>query len=95
MNVLPEVIRWDCDILQCKLIRSPLQAQHLTPTDGKIAQEVLNKGQADVVFVGRFFQKNPASVWAFASDLGVTIKIANQIVWGFGGRGVGHKKIDW
>lgn len=64
-------------------------------TDGKIAQEVLNKGQADVVFVGRFFQKNPASVWAFASDLGVAIKIANQVVWGFGGRGVGHKKIDW
>ncbi|KAG2363011.1 FMN-linked oxidoreductase [Suillus spraguei] len=61
-------------------------------TDGKIAQEVLNKGQADVVFVGRFFPKEPGE---FASDLGVAIKIANQIVWGFGGRGVGHKKIDW
>ncbi|KAG1837225.1 hypothetical protein DFJ58DRAFT_816491 [Suillus subalutaceus] len=55
--------------------------------NGKVAQEVLDKGQADVVLVGRQFQKNPASVWAFASDLGVAIKIANQIGWGFGGRG--------
>lgn len=30
---------------------------------GKIAQEVLDKGQADVILVGRQFQKNPASVW--------------------------------
>ncbi|KAG2065670.1 FMN-linked oxidoreductase [Suillus decipiens] len=64
-------------------------------TTGKIAQEVLDKGQADVILVGRPFQKNPATVWAFASDLGVAIKIANQIVWGFGGRGGTHKKIDW
>lgn len=33
-------------------------------TDGKIAQGVLDKGQADVVLVGRQFQKNPATVWA-------------------------------
>ncbi|KAG1729280.1 hypothetical protein EDB19DRAFT_1744132 [Suillus lakei] len=33
-------------------------------TNGKIAQEVLDKGQADVVLVGRLFQKNPATVWA-------------------------------
>jgi 2,4-dienoyl-CoA reductase-like NADH-dependent reductase (Old Yellow Enzyme family) len=33
-------------------------------TSGKIAQEVLDKGQADVVLVGRYFQKNPAAVWA-------------------------------
>ncbi|KAG1903102.1 uncharacterized protein F5891DRAFT_116334 [Suillus fuscotomentosus] len=64
-------------------------------TDGKIAQGVLDKGQADVVLVGRQFQKNPATVWAFASDVGVAIKIANQIEWGFGGRGGGRKKIDW
>ncbi|KAG2363015.1 hypothetical protein BDR07DRAFT_1283266 [Suillus spraguei] len=64
-------------------------------TTGNIAQEVLDKGQADVILVGRPFQKNPAIVWAFASDLGVAIKIANQIVWGFGGRGGTHKKIDW
>jgi 2,4-dienoyl-CoA reductase-like NADH-dependent reductase (Old Yellow Enzyme family) len=63
--------------------------------NGNIAQEVLDKGQADVVLVGRQFQKNPATVWAFASDLGVAIKLANQIGWGFGGRGTSHKKIDW
>ncbi|KAG1729289.1 hypothetical protein EDB19DRAFT_1744264 [Suillus lakei] len=57
-------------------------------TDGKIAQGVLDKGQADVILVGRQFQKNPATVWAFASD-------ANQIGWGFGGRGSSQKKIDW
>jgi 2,4-dienoyl-CoA reductase-like NADH-dependent reductase (Old Yellow Enzyme family) len=33
-------------------------------TNGKIAQEVLDKGQADVILVGRQFQKNPAAVWA-------------------------------
>ncbi|KAG0702065.1 hypothetical protein DFH29DRAFT_1048530 [Suillus ampliporus] len=55
-------------------------------TNGRIAQEVLDKGQADVILVGRQFQKNPATVWAFASDLGVAIKLANQIGWGFGSR---------
>jgi 2,4-dienoyl-CoA reductase-like NADH-dependent reductase (Old Yellow Enzyme family) len=33
-------------------------------TTGKIAQDVLDKGQADVILVGRHFQKNPATVWA-------------------------------
>ncbi|KAG2108804.1 hypothetical protein BD769DRAFT_1654477 [Suillus cothurnatus] len=64
-------------------------------TNGKIAQEVLDKGQADVVLVGQQFQKNPGAVWVFASDLGVAIKLANQIEWGFGGRGKSHKRIDW
>ena len=32
--------------------------------NGIVAQEVLDKGQADVVLVGRFFQKNPAAVWS-------------------------------
>lgn len=64
-------------------------------TNGKIAQEVLDKGQADVILVGRQFQKNPAVVWAFASDVGVAIKVANQIGWGFGGRGSSHKRLDW
>ncbi|RPD54649.1 FMN-linked oxidoreductase [Lentinus tigrinus ALCF2SS1-7] len=56
-------------------------------TDGHTAQGILDKGQADVVFVGRQFQKNPATVWAFAEDLGVTITVAHQIEWGFAGRG--------
>ena len=55
-------------------------------TDGHIAQGVLDKGQADVVLVGRQFQKNPATVWAFADDLGVEIQKAKQIGWGFEGR---------
>ncbi|KAH7887093.1 FMN-linked oxidoreductase [Phlebopus sp. FC_14] len=32
-------------------------------TTGKLAQEVLDKNQADVILVGRFFQKNPGAVW--------------------------------
>ncbi|KAI6127523.1 hypothetical protein EDD17DRAFT_1503181 [Pisolithus thermaeus] len=65
-------------------------------TNGHIAQEVLDKGQADVVFVGRQFLKNPASVWAFASDAGVAIKLANQIGWPFAGRRTSApKKLVW
>ncbi|KAG6808196.1 hypothetical protein H0H92_005077, partial [Tricholoma furcatifolium] len=55
--------------------------------DGHIAQGVLDKGQADAVLVGRNFIKNPGTVWAFAEDLGVEIQLANQIGWGFKGRG--------
>jgi len=58
-----------------------------TITNGHIAQEILDKGQADAVFVGRQFQKNPGTVWAFAEDLGVKITVAHQIEWAFIGRG--------
>ncbi|OSD04957.1 FMN-linked oxidoreductase [Trametes coccinea BRFM310] len=54
--------------------------------DGQLAQSVLDKGQADVIFVGRMFQKNPGLVWKFADDLGVEIHVAGQIAWGFRGR---------
>lgn len=54
--------------------------------NGHIANGVLEKGQADVAFVGRLFQKNPGLVWAFADDLGVEIHLAGQISWGFKGR---------
>lgn len=61
---------------------------------GEVAQEVLAKGRADVVFVGRQFQRDPALVWTFADQLGVTTKVANQIGWGFGlsmsGRGASN-----
>ncbi|KAK0199672.1 hypothetical protein DFS33DRAFT_1387981 [Desarmillaria ectypa] len=53
--------------------------------DGHIAQNVLDAGQADIVFVGRLFTKNPGLVWSFADDLGVSIEVANQ-VWGLGGK---------
>ncbi|THH32909.1 hypothetical protein EUX98_g1240 [Antrodiella citrinella] len=56
-------------------------------TDGHIAQSVLDKGQADAVMVGRQFQKNPGTVWAFAEDLGVTVTVAHQIEWPVLGRG--------
>ncbi|OAX32123.1 FMN-linked oxidoreductase [Rhizopogon vinicolor AM-OR11-026] len=64
---------------------------------GKIAQDVLDKGQADVILVGRQFQKNPGTVWAFAADLRVAIKLANQLTVGFLGRGnIGKiQKADW
>lgn len=60
-------------------------------SDGKVAQEVLDKG-LDAVFVGRGFQKNPGLVWSYAEDLGVEIMMAHQIRWGFGGRGGAQKK---
>lgn len=57
-------------------------------TDGQTAQKILDDGQADVIFVGRHFQKNPGAVWQFAEDLGVQIYVAHQIEWGYVGRGV-------
>lgn len=59
---------------------------------GDLAQEILagGKGDSDVgldlIAAGRMFQKNPGLVWAWAEDLGTSIKIANQISWGFKGR---------
>ncbi|OBS23113.1 hypothetical protein FPOA_03672 [Fusarium poae] len=53
---------------------------------GHIAEEVLRSG-IDVVRAGRWFQQNPGLVKAFASELGVEVKMANQIDWSFKGRG--------
>jgi len=56
------------------------------------AEEIISgtKGEDDVaidlIACGRMFQKNPGLVWTFADDLGVEVKVANQIGWGFGGR---------
>ncbi|KAJ8516820.1 hypothetical protein ONZ45_g5906 [Pleurotus djamor] len=55
--------------------------------DGRTAQTILENNQADAIFVGRYFQKNPGAVWSFAEDLGVDINLAHQISWGFKGRG--------
>ncbi|KAK7517563.1 NADH-dependent flavin oxidoreductase-like protein [Phyllosticta citriasiana] len=57
---------------------------------GKLAQQQLDDG-LDMVFAGRWFQKNPGLVWAWAEELGVEINVANQIRWGFGGRGKSTK----
>ncbi|KAK8157968.1 NADH:flavin oxidoreductase/NADH oxidase [Phyllosticta citrichinensis] len=53
---------------------------------GKLAQQQLDEG-LDMVFAGRWFQKNPGLVWTWAEEMGVEINVANQIRWGFGGRG--------
>ncbi|PGH17394.1 hypothetical protein AJ80_04850 [Polytolypa hystricis UAMH7299] len=55
-------------------------------TNGKQANDLLEEG-LDAVLVGRMFQKNPAIVWTFAEELGLEIKVANQIGWGFAVRG--------
>ncbi|EPS36315.1 hypothetical protein H072_10184 [Dactylellina haptotyla CBS 200.50] len=60
---------------------------------GELANSLLEDGSADVVFVGRPFQKNPALVWQWAEELGLEVRAANQIGWGFGqkiGGGVRH-----
>ncbi|KAI4607031.1 hypothetical protein J4E83_009786 [Alternaria metachromatica] len=56
-------------------------------TDGKQANGYLENDNLDVAFIGRMFQKNPGFVWQCADDLGVEGRWANQIRWGFGGRG--------
>ena len=65
---------------------------------GITAQEVLETNRADVIFVGRQFQKNPGQVWVMAEELGVEIHVAHQIEWAFSGRaqialGVGGNKV--
>ena len=54
---------------------------------GKLASDLLDEG-LDLAIVGRGFQKHPGLVWAWAEELGVEVNAANQIRWGFGGRGV-------
>ena len=67
-----------------------------TIRDGRVARDVLDGGRdpadepLDLVAAGRMFQKNPGLVWAWADDVDVTIHVAHQIGWGFGGRGA-HK----
>jgi 2,4-dienoyl-CoA reductase-like NADH-dependent reductase (Old Yellow Enzyme family) len=77
--------------LGSKLLVSSVGALH----SGISAQDVLETERADVVFVGRQFQKNPGQVWAMAEELGVEIHAAHQIEWAFRGRrqpGVGSDK---
>lgn len=58
---------------------------------GTLAEEVLQSG-LDAVMCGRWFQKNPGLVYAYADELGVEVKMANQIGWGFMGRARKGKK---
>jgi 2,4-dienoyl-CoA reductase-like NADH-dependent reductase (Old Yellow Enzyme family) len=59
---------------------------------GDQAEKLLQAGVADVVLVGRAFQKNPALVWQWAEELDVEVRLANQIGWSFGQRAKGGMK---
>lgn len=52
-------------------------------TLGKQAEELLASGVADAVIVGKGFMKNPGLVWSWAEELGVEVRVANQIGWAF------------
>ncbi|KAF2193940.1 FMN-linked oxidoreductase [Zopfia rhizophila CBS 207.26] len=58
-----------------------------TITEGNQANGYLENDGLDLAIAGRMFQKNPGLVWAWADDLDVEVRWANQIRWGFGGRG--------
>lgn len=67
-------------------------------TNGPQAEKLLvgendqNDEPLDLIFIGRMFQKNPGLVWQFAEELETSVCLANQIGWGFGGRGSKQKK---
>lgn len=63
-------------------------------TSSSQAEELLQDGSADVVFVGRPFQKNPGLVWHWAEELNLEVRVANQIGWGFGQRSGRGIKVD-
>jgi 12-oxophytodienoic acid reductase len=48
---------------------------------GKLANEILEEGSADLIFNGREFLKHPGLVWAFADELGVRLNAAVQYEW--------------
>ncbi|EXV00407.1 hypothetical protein MHUMG1_08784 [Metarhizium humberi] len=59
---------------------------------GEVARDIIEGGKdkddtpLDLIAAGRMFLKNPGLVWSWADELGVTIHVAHQIGWGFGGR---------
>ncbi len=55
--------------------------------NAKLANDLLEKDGLDIVTVGRGFQKNPGLVFAWGDELGLKVRMPNQIAWGFGGRG--------
>ena len=52
-------------------------------TSAKQAEELLAKGIADAVVVGKSFMKDPALVWSWAEELGIEVRVADQIGWAF------------
>lgn len=63
-------------------IKTGIQAQELIAGRQDHEEDIA----LDLIAAGRMFQKNPGLVWAWAEDVGTTIRIANQISWGFKGR---------
>ena len=57
-----------------------------TITSGTLANQLVEDG-LDLAIVGRLFQKNPGLVFAWADELGVEVRMPNQIGWAFSGRG--------
>jgi hypothetical protein len=49
----------------------------------------LAEGKADAMLVARAFLRNLGLVWKWAGELGVEVRIAKQIGWGFGQKGEG------
>ncbi|KAF5370330.1 hypothetical protein D9758_006892 [Tetrapyrgos nigripes] len=54
---------------------------------GQEGERLLQEHKCDVVLVGRQFTRDPGTVWAMAEDLDVSVYLAKQIGWGWGGRG--------
>ena len=56
-------------------------------TSGVQAEEILAAGKADAVLVARAFLKNPGLAWEWGGELGVEVREAEQLGWGYGQRG--------
>jgi 2,4-dienoyl-CoA reductase-like NADH-dependent reductase (Old Yellow Enzyme family) len=70
-------------------IKTGLEAQKIidgSQNGGKDGGQDASDTPLDLIAAGRMFLKNPGLVWAWADELGVTINVAHQIGWGFGGR---------
>ncbi|PVH81857.1 putative NADPH dehydrogenase C23G7.10c [Cadophora sp. DSE1049] len=61
-------------------------------TSGVQAEEILAAGKADAVLVARAFLKNPGLVWEWGGELGVEVRQAEQLGWGYGQRREGGVK---
>ena len=59
--------------------------------DGHIAQGVMQKG-IDLVLVGRQFLRDHQTGWTYGEQLGVAVKLPNQVDWVFAGRGSQGKR---
>ncbi|PTB36175.1 uncharacterized protein TrAFT101_000142 [Trichoderma asperellum] len=66
-------------------IKTGLEAQKIIDGNQNGDQDASDT-PLDLIAAGRMFLKNPGLVWAWADELGVTINVAHQIGWGFGGR---------